>query len=173
MQYKNGPAGLVDYLFDFGDARARGGWANSQYRVIYQQTLSLIEDVISKARAEEWGRQLKKLVIFTCWLLPYPSKAVLFGRTSPKGGHPSERKWFSSYYAEKSDELMGLYDSRANSDEGDDFQHLLRFTHIYCHWQTGRKGEVLCGRPLKSKMVQELQGLSAHAREQYFKKLMA
>jgi hypothetical protein len=173
MQYKNGPAGLVDYLFDFGDARARGGWANSQYRVIYQQTLSLIEDVISKARAEEWGRQLKKLVIFTCWLLPYPSKAVLFGRTSPKGGHPSERKWFSSYYAEKSDELMGLYDSRANSDEGDDFQHLLRFTHIYCHWQTGRKGEVLCGRPLKSKMVQELQGLSAHAREQYFEKLMA
>jgi hypothetical protein len=173
MHYKDGPMGLVDYLFDFNDTSVRGGWANSKYRLIYQQTLGLIEEVDSRARAEEWGRQFKKLVIFTCWLLPYPSKDVLFDRTKPQGGRPSERKWFSSYHNEQNNELMGLYDSRANSDEGDDFQALLRFTHIYCHWQTGRKNRVLCGRPLKSKMMLEIQGLSSLEREQYFAKLMS
>jgi hypothetical protein len=173
MHYKDGPMGLVDYLFDFNDTSVRGGWANSKYRLIYQQTLGLIEEVDSKARAEEWGRQFKKLVIFTCWLLPYPSKDVLFDRTKRQGGRPSERMWFSSYHDEQSDELMGLYDSRANSDEGDDFQALLRFTHIYCHWQTGRKNRVLYGRPLKSKMVLEIQGLSLIERERYFANLMS
>jgi hypothetical protein len=127
MHYKDGPMGLVDYLFDFNDPSVRGGWVNSKYQLIYLQTLGLIEEIDSKARAEEWGRQFKKLVIFTCWLLPYLSKDVLFDRTKPQGSRPSERKWFSSYHDEQSDELMSLYDSRANSDEGDDFQALLRF----------------------------------------------
>ena len=86
---------------------------------------------------------------------------------------------------------MGLYESRANSDQGDDFEELLRLADIYCDWQTGRKKKVLGGQPLqlkkllelqglsphaqplKSKMVLELQGLSPHAREAYFANLMS
>jgi hypothetical protein len=67
---------------------------------------------------------------------------------------------------------MELYNTRADSDQGDDFRALLRLVHIYPHWQTGRKGKVLCSQPLKSMMVLELQGLSPYDREQYFANLM-
>ena len=172
MLYRNGPMQLVDYLFDHNDTQVRGGWRNDVFRLIYRQTLSLIEEVDSKPKAEEWGRRFKKLIIFTCWLLPYACKDTLFDRTKPKEGKPSERMWFSSYQAERPEELMGLYNSRANSDQGEDFPVLFRLIHIHCYWQTGRKSKVLYGRPLKSKMVQEIQGLSPHGREQYFKGLM-
>jgi hypothetical protein len=173
MQYKDGPMELVDYLFDSNDTSVRGRWKDGSYRLIYQRTLRAIEEVHSKPRAEEWGRQFKKLLIFTCWLLPYPTKAAIFGRTSTKNGLPTERKWFSSYQAMLPQNFMGLYDSKASSDQGEDFQTLLRLTNVYSDWQTGRKTTVLRSRPLKAKMVLELQGLSPHAREQYFENLMA
>src|SRR5450432_67685 len=97
MKYSDGPMELVDYLFDFGDNKARGAWAKSSYRLVYQRTLSLVEKIYSKAKADKWGLQLKKIVIFTCWLLPYADKDVLFNRTQPRGGRPSKRMWFSSY----------------------------------------------------------------------------
>jgi hypothetical protein len=81
--------------------------------------------------------------------------------------------WFSSYQALEPLEFKNLYNSRANSDQGDDFQVLLRLAHTYCLWNTGTKKEVLGGQPLKSKMVLELQGLSAHDWEAYFANLMS
>jgi hypothetical protein len=172
MRYKIGPMELVDYLFDFGDNKARGAWKKTSYRYMYQRTLSLIEEVSSKPAAEEWGRQLKKLVIFTCWLLPYACKETLFDRTKPNGGEPSKLMWFSSYQTNQPEEFMELYNTRVDSDQGDDFRALLRLVHIYPYWQTGRKGKVLHGQPLKSKMVLEMHGLSPHAREEYYANLM-
>ena len=80
---------LVDYLFDSDDTSIRGAWKKSSYRLVYQRTLKAIEEIDSKPRAEEWGRQFKKLLIFTCWLLPYPTKAALFGCTKTKNGLPT------------------------------------------------------------------------------------
>jgi hypothetical protein len=171
-RYKDGPMQLVDYLFDSDDTSVRGVWKKSSYRLIYQRTLKAIEEIDSKPRAEEWGRQFKKLLIFTCWLLPYATKTVLFDRARRGNGLPTERKWFSSYQATLPENFIHLYNSQ-NSDQGEDFQALLRLTHVYSNWQTGRKTTRLRGRPLKSKMVLELQGLSPHAREQYFENLMA
>lgn len=45
MHYKSGPMELVDYLFNFGDNKARGAWKKASYRYMYQRTLSLIEEV--------------------------------------------------------------------------------------------------------------------------------
>jgi hypothetical protein len=80
--------------------------------------------------------------------------------------------WFSSYQAKQPEEFMGLYNSKANSNQGDDFQKLFRLADIYYDWQTGRK-KVLGGRPLMSKKLLELQGLSPHAREVYSANLMS
>ena len=107
---------LVDYLFDSDDTSIRGAWKKSSYRLIYQRTLKAIEEIDSKPRAKEWGRQFKKLLIFTCWLLPYATKTVLFDRARRGNGLPTERKWFSCYQARLPQKFMGLYDSRANSD---------------------------------------------------------
>lgn len=126
----------------------------------------------SKRAADEWGQQLKKLVIFTCWLLPYACRNTLFDRTKASGEELSKLKWFSSYQTQDPEEFMALYTTTANSDQGDDFQALLRLIRQYPHWQTGRKRNVLAGQPLRSKMVLEMQGLSPHAWEEYFAKLM-
>ena len=105
--------------------------------------------------------------------MPYATKTVLFDRARTGNGLPTERKWFSSYQARLPQKFIGLYNSRANSDQGDDFRALLRLTNVYSNWQTGRKKTGLRGRPLQSKMVLELQGLSPHAREEYFTSLVA
>ena len=55
MKYSNGPMELVDYLFDFEDNKARGGWAKTSYRLVYQRTLGLVEEIYSKAKADEWS----------------------------------------------------------------------------------------------------------------------
>src|SRR5277367_2026317 len=109
MHYKSGLMELVDYLFDFGDNKAQGAWKMTSYRFMYQRTLSLIEEVFSKPAVEEWGQQLKKLVIFTCWLLPYAYKNTLFGRTKASRNKPSKLKWFSSYQTNQPEEFMELY----------------------------------------------------------------
>jgi hypothetical protein len=116
MRYKSGLMELVDYLFDFGDNKPRGPWKKTSYRFMYQRTLSLIEEAFSKPAAEEWGRQLKKLVIFTCWLLPYACKNTLFDRTKAHGEEPSKLMWFSSYQTNQPREFMELYNTRADSD---------------------------------------------------------
>jgi hypothetical protein len=89
MRYKGSPAELVDYLFDFGNSKQRAAWKKLLYRLLYKRTLDLIEKILSRLQAEEWGRQFKKLVIFTSWLLPYTCQATLFDRTTAKGGLPS------------------------------------------------------------------------------------
>jgi hypothetical protein len=172
MHYKEGPAKLVDYLFDFDDKQERGAWAKLAYRCLYEGTFKLIEEVLSRQWAEKWSCCYKSFVMVTNWLLPYPCKATLFGRTKAEYGFPSERKWFSSWQSRQAEEFMTLYNTRADSEQGEDFDVLLELGFRHNHWVAGRE-KVLFGKPLRSKMVLRIQGLSQHAREEYFTTLMS
>jgi len=48
MRYKDGPAELVDYLFDFNDEKERGAWAKLAYHSLYKGTLKLVEEVLNR-----------------------------------------------------------------------------------------------------------------------------
>ena len=159
MRVKQGPAELVDRLFDFSDGVHRGAWHQMPYRFLYEKSFQLVESAIGRPEAEGWARNCKKLVVFTCWLLPYPCSQTFFDRTKPTGGRPSKRMWFSSFHGdpsadfdEQTAKLERLYESRAHSDQGDGMQALLRLADQYSHWTRGR-GEVLRGRPLKLKVT--------------------
>ena len=110
--------------------------------------------------------------MLTNWVLPYACKATLFERTKPKDGFPSERMWFSSWQSQQAEEFMALYDTRVGSEQGEDFGALIELGWTYDNWAAGRE-EVLFGKPLRSKMVLKIQGLSQHAREEHFATLMS
>ena len=171
MRYKDGPAELVDYLFDFDDGKERGAWRKLAYRRLYEGTVGLIREVLNGKWAEEWASYFKRLVVLTNWLLPYACKATLFDRTKPEGGFPSSQMWFSSWQSQQAEEYMALCDIQAESMQGVDFKLLLDLGDAYPNWATGRE-KVLLGRPLRLKMVLEIQGLSQQAREEYFERLM-
>ena len=96
MRYKDGPAELVDYLFDFDDRKERKAWAKLAYRRLYESTFKLVEEVLSRQWAEDWSRYYKSLVIVTNWVLPYACKATLFDQTKPQDGFQSDWMWYSS-----------------------------------------------------------------------------
>jgi hypothetical protein len=53
MRYKDGPAELVDYLFDFDDKKERKAWAKLGYRRLYESTFKLIEEVLNRQQAKD------------------------------------------------------------------------------------------------------------------------
>ena len=172
MRYKDGPAKLVDYLFDFDDNKERKAWAKLAYRRLYKSTFRLVEEVLDREWAEDWAKGYKSLVLLTNWVLPYACKATLFERTKAKDGFPSFQMWYSSWQSQQSEEFIALYNTRADSEQGEDFGALLQLGRTYNNWAIGRD-KVLFGKPLRSKMVLEIQGLSQHAREEYFTALMS
>jgi hypothetical protein len=80
--------------------------------------------------------------------------------------------WFSSWQSEFAEDFMVLYDRMADSELGEDFGTLIDMEDAYRYWAAGRE-KVLFGQPLRSRMVLEIQGLSQHAREEYFANLMS
>jgi hypothetical protein len=99
-------------------------------------------------------------------------KATLFDQTKPEDSFLSDRMWFSSWQAQRAREFMALYDTRADSKQGEDFRALLDVGRMHDNWATGQE-KVLFRKPLRSKMVLKIQGLSQHAREEYFASLMS
>jgi hypothetical protein len=171
MRYKDGPAELVDYLFDFDDGKERGAWRKLAYRRLYEGTVRLVEEALDGEWAKEWARAFKSLVMLTNWLLPYACKATLFDRTKPQDGFSSQQMWYSSWQSQRAEEFMALYDTRADSEQGEDFETLLALRRRYNSWTAGRE-KILFGQPLRSKMVLEIRGLSRQAREEYVAGLM-
>jgi hypothetical protein len=154
MCYKDGPAELVDYLFDFDDEKERGAWAKLAYCSLYKGTLKLVEEVLNSKWAEDWAEHYKSLVLVTNWVLPYACKATLFDRAKPKDGFPSERMWFSSWQSQQAEEFMALYETSAGGEQGEDFKALVEVGRTHDNWANGR-AKVLFGKPLRSKMVLE------------------
>jgi hypothetical protein len=67
---------------------------------------------------------------------------------------------------------MALYNTRVGSERGEDFGTLLEIGCTHDNW-VARREKVLYRKPLRSKMVLAIQGLSQHAREEYFTTLMS
>ena len=66
MRYKDGPAELVDYLFDFDDSKERGPWQKLAYRRLYEGTVRLAEEVLDREWAKEWASVFKSLALYAC-----------------------------------------------------------------------------------------------------------
>jgi hypothetical protein len=177
MKYKAGPAELVNDLFDFDDGGTRGAWRKLPYRYLYEKAIGLINKVLGQGAGERWAQHVKRVVLFTCWLLPYPCGPTFFDRTKPSAGEASCRMWFSVYYYNTyrpgdTQIVEEMSASLSNGEEGKTMHELDRLARQWPHWKRGLK-KVMNGQPLAAKMVLQLRGLNGQEREEHFAKLLA
>lgn len=76
---------LVDDLFSpasRGTAmKRRSGWSSLPYRIATRRSMELIEMTLGSAKASQWYAQLRRLVLLTHWILPWPSDSELLTTT--------------------------------------------------------------------------------------------
>ncbi|KAF6517692.1 hypothetical protein HZS61_003253 [Fusarium oxysporum f. sp. conglutinans] len=61
--------------------KRRRGWASLPYRIATRRSIELVEMVLGAAAATQWYAQLRRIVLLTHWILPWPSDTELLTTT--------------------------------------------------------------------------------------------
>lgn len=102
---------LVDDLFSpafRGTAmKRRSGWSSLPYRIATRRSMELIEMTLGSAVVAQWYAQLRRLVLLTHWILPWPSDSELLTTTKESQRANLKRRltWASIIHATPQDQL--------------------------------------------------------------------
>ncbi|KAG6978004.1 hypothetical protein FocnCong_v021628 [Fusarium oxysporum f. sp. conglutinans] len=61
--------------------KRRRGWASLPYRIATRRSIELVEMALGAAAATQWYAQLRRIVLLTHWILPWPSDTELLTTT--------------------------------------------------------------------------------------------
>jgi hypothetical protein len=91
---------IFAWLWEWKDGRYdRKGWKDKPYRMVYQQSFEVINQILGKDRAREWKKVLKTSFLQSHWLLPYPHSNGFMRKSKGTG----QEVWWSNFNA-------GLYE---------------------------------------------------------------
>jgi len=112
------PELIIRLLFEWRDVAQRHGWSAMKYRAATQRIHSIITQRLGPDQADTWFEDLKKAVLLTHWILPYPSTSSIFSYSKEHKRKNQSRRmmWFSTVYTNL--ELEGMSQVLARTVQG-------------------------------------------------------
>ncbi|RKL08300.1 hypothetical protein BFJ70_g16799 [Fusarium oxysporum] len=89
--------------------KRRRGWASLPYRIATRRSIELVEMVLGAAAATQWYAQLRRIVLLTHWILPWPSDTELLTATKESRATNLKRRltWASVVHITPSSKSTG------------------------------------------------------------------
>ncbi|KAG7403106.1 hypothetical protein Forpi1262_v018817 [Fusarium oxysporum f. sp. raphani] len=89
--------------------KRRRGWASLPYRIATRRSIELVEMVLGAAAATQWYAQLRRIVLLTHWILPWPSDTELLTTTKESRATNLKRRltWASVVHITPSSKSTG------------------------------------------------------------------
>ncbi|EWZ28354.1 hypothetical protein FOZG_17921 [Fusarium oxysporum Fo47] len=89
--------------------KRRRGWASLPYRIATRRSIELVEMALGAAAATQWYAQLRRIVLLTHWILPWPSDTELLTTTKESRATNLKRRltWASVVHITPSSKSTG------------------------------------------------------------------
>ncbi|KAH6975809.1 hypothetical protein EDB80DRAFT_783899 [Ilyonectria destructans] len=117
---------LFDTLFSpssVGTAiQRRAGWSSLPFRIATRRSLELVEMTLEPTQVTQWYAQLRRVILLTHWILPWPSDSELLTTTKESQVANLKRRltWASIIHIGPQSQLRTLLDSAVPMREIDD-----------------------------------------------------
>ncbi|PVH90385.1 hypothetical protein DM02DRAFT_547899, partial [Periconia macrospinosa] len=87
---------IFSWLWEWKDRQfERRGWNDKPYRMLYQQSCSIVELIRGKHQARAWRKKLKITFLQSHWLLPYPQNQSFMRKCKESG----EVVWWPTFHS--------------------------------------------------------------------------
>ncbi|KAI8647970.1 hypothetical protein NCS56_01549800 [Fusarium sp. Ph1] len=117
---------LFDDLFSPSSAdtsmKRRRGWSSLPFRIATRRSIELVEMTLGSTKATQWYAQLRRIVLLTHWILPWPSDTELLTTTKESRAANLKRRltWASVIHVGPSAESAGFSEPSVPTRKVDD-----------------------------------------------------
>ncbi|KAM6508532.1 hypothetical protein FALCPG4_018372 [Fusarium falciforme] len=117
---------LFDDLFSPSSAdtsmKRRRGWSSLPFRIATRRSIELVEMTLGSIKATQWYAQLRRIVLLTHWILPWPSDTELLTTTKESRAANLKRRltWASVIHVGPSAESTGFSEPSVPTRKVDD-----------------------------------------------------
>ncbi|KAJ4177995.1 hypothetical protein NW767_014965 [Fusarium falciforme] len=117
---------LFDDLFSPSSAdicmKRRRGWSSLPFRIATRRSMELVEMTLGSTKATQWYTQLRRIVLLTHWILPWPSDTELLTTTKESRAANLKRRltWASVIHVSPSAESTRFSEASVPTRKVDD-----------------------------------------------------